>query len=259
MKHLNVLWVFLNVLFTHLLNSRAPGSLKVVSMGGSVSSKKKFFLICDHAGQRAESQFPKPGIEPLSPAVKARSLNHWITREVPHVIAVPYISSPPGLSGGQGIRPVIAVRRGQAQFLIQNTPHQPCILGFFCVMFFFFFQPVSSCLLLTSVKLLVFWFLETVDQTTQATIASVKVTGHKNQHPHSSEGHSLGRWLILPFSSTLWYLGTASLTFFPSFFSEWCKILSQHHSEVSTQDEEWPPLNVEVSPSSSCLPAKRSL
>lgn len=50
MKHLNVLWVFLNVLFTHLLNSRAPGSLKVVSMGGSVSSKKKFFLICDHAG-----------------------------------------------------------------------------------------------------------------------------------------------------------------------------------------------------------------
>ena len=25
MKHLNVLWVFLNVLFTHLLNSRAPG------------------------------------------------------------------------------------------------------------------------------------------------------------------------------------------------------------------------------------------
>ena len=33
MKHLNVLWVFKNVLFTHLLNSRAPGSLKVISDG----------------------------------------------------------------------------------------------------------------------------------------------------------------------------------------------------------------------------------
>ena len=34
--------------------------------------------------------------------------------------------------------------------------------------------------LLTSIQLLVFWFVETVGQTTFATIMSVKVTGHKN-------------------------------------------------------------------------------
>ena len=33
--------------------------------------------------QHVGSQFPKLGIEPLSPAVEAGSLNHWITREVP--------------------------------------------------------------------------------------------------------------------------------------------------------------------------------
>ena len=27
---------------------------------------------------------PQPGIEPMPPAVEAWSLNHWITREVPH-------------------------------------------------------------------------------------------------------------------------------------------------------------------------------
>lgn len=54
MKHLNVLWVFKNVLFTHLLNSRAPGSLKVISMVGRVSFFKKN-LICGHAAQHAGS------------------------------------------------------------------------------------------------------------------------------------------------------------------------------------------------------------
>ena len=34
--------------------------------------------------------------------------------------------------------------------------------------------------LLTSIQLLVFWFVETVGQTTFATIMSVKMTGHKN-------------------------------------------------------------------------------
>ena len=28
---------------------------------------------------------PPPGIQPMSPAVEALSLNHWIAREVPHV------------------------------------------------------------------------------------------------------------------------------------------------------------------------------
>ena len=29
---------------------------------------------------------PQPGIEPVPPAVEARSLNHWTTREVPGMI-----------------------------------------------------------------------------------------------------------------------------------------------------------------------------
>ena len=28
-------------------------------------------------------ELPLPGIEPMPPAVQARSLNHWATREVP--------------------------------------------------------------------------------------------------------------------------------------------------------------------------------
>lgn len=28
---------------------------------------------------------PRPGIEPTSPAMEARSLNHWMAREVPHL------------------------------------------------------------------------------------------------------------------------------------------------------------------------------
>ena len=42
---------------------------------------------------------------------------------------------------------------------------------------FFFFH---SCLWLTSTQLLVFWFVETIGQTTFATIMSVKVAGHTN-------------------------------------------------------------------------------
>ena len=30
---------------------------------------------------------PRPGIEPRSPAVKARSPNHWTAREFPHTIS----------------------------------------------------------------------------------------------------------------------------------------------------------------------------
>ena len=29
---------------------------------------------------------PQPGVEPMPPAVEARSLNHWTTREVPTLI-----------------------------------------------------------------------------------------------------------------------------------------------------------------------------
>ena len=29
--------------------------------------------------------FPQQGIEPLSPALEAQSLNHWTTREVPQL------------------------------------------------------------------------------------------------------------------------------------------------------------------------------
>ena len=29
---------------------------------------------------------PQPGIKPMSPAMEAQSLNHWTTREVPHLL-----------------------------------------------------------------------------------------------------------------------------------------------------------------------------
>ena len=32
-----------------------------------------------------QRRVPKPGIKPVPPALGARSLNHWITREVPPI------------------------------------------------------------------------------------------------------------------------------------------------------------------------------
>lgn len=47
----------------------------------------------------------------------------------------------------------------------------------------------SSCLLLTLIQLLAFWFVEAVAQTTFDTIMCVKVDDHENCRPPSSEGH----------------------------------------------------------------------
>ena len=33
---------------------------------------------------------PQPGIEPASPALEVQSLNHWTTREVPHMCLYPF-------------------------------------------------------------------------------------------------------------------------------------------------------------------------
>ena len=41
---------------------------------------------------------PRPGIEPMPPAVEAQSLNHWTTREVP--------GSPLYYQGGTSVRKV---------------------------------------------------------------------------------------------------------------------------------------------------------
>ena len=37
-------------------------------------------VVFDHTTQHVE--LPRPGIEPVSPAVEGQSLNHWTTREV---------------------------------------------------------------------------------------------------------------------------------------------------------------------------------
>ena len=53
-----------------------------------------------------------------------------------------------------------------------------------------------SCILLTCMQLLVFWFVKTIGQTTFAIIVSVKVTGHKSfQHIiHLKDTPSEGNW-----------------------------------------------------------------
>ena len=48
-----------------------------------IFSLKKYFLF----GRTARhAELPQPGIEPVSPAVEAQSLNHRTTREVPVLV-----------------------------------------------------------------------------------------------------------------------------------------------------------------------------
>ena len=44
-----------------------------------------FFLLCHTA---CRLLVPQPGIKPMPSAVEVRSLNHWTTREVPHVLCL---------------------------------------------------------------------------------------------------------------------------------------------------------------------------
>ena len=44
-----------------------------------------FFLLCHIA---CRLLVPRPGIKPMPSAVEVRSLNHWTTREVPHVLCL---------------------------------------------------------------------------------------------------------------------------------------------------------------------------
>ena len=52
---------------------------QTVSQVVNAKEKSSFFFGCTACG----ISVPWPGIEPVPPAVEARSLNHWTTREVP--------------------------------------------------------------------------------------------------------------------------------------------------------------------------------
>ena len=67
-----------------------------------------FHLFIGHTTEACEILVPWPGIQPVTPAVEARSLNHWTAREVQarpfllqHTAAEPRLSRAPGTPNQQ--------------------------------------------------------------------------------------------------------------------------------------------------------------
>ena len=89
-KKFRPIWIFVDLhviwLFIFLLKKLLIWLHWVLAVVGEIFSCSTWDLV------------PSPGIEPDAPASRARSLGHWTTREVPHLVILISVALLKGLS-----------------------------------------------------------------------------------------------------------------------------------------------------------------